>query len=86
MKTIADTNGFRIQCECGEQTQTHTQIGAAREAHQEHNELEHLKARVTINLYRYHLSVTCACGYETRMHKDITEAEKEYMQHLKEEH
>lgn len=41
MKTLADTNGFRIQCTCGQQTQTYTQIGAAQEAHNEHKELEH---------------------------------------------
>ena len=86
MKTIADTNGFRIQCECGEQTQTYTRIGAAREAHKEHRELDHIEARATINLHGYHLSITCACGYGTKMHKDIAGAEKEYIQHIKEKH
>lgn len=86
MKTIADTNGFRIQCACGEQTQTYTQIGAAREAYQEHRELEHPRYIAKVNLYGHYYTITCRCGHETNMHKNSAEVANEYLQHKKEEH
>ena len=86
MKTLADTNGFRIQCECGEQTQTYTRIGAAREAYREHQRLEHPKPHVRVNVYGHHYAIVCKCGHETNMYKNSADAHREYIQHAKEEH